>query len=212
MNKKTKFPHIFCSLIVLFMFLGSSIAYSDAPGVPDPGRRVPPRTQQRTAPPRRPAPPRAAPAPAPVAPPPVVIARCSLEEAIALIKQKRFQRALPLILCVLREQPENADAWYWFGVWNNKTGNFANAQRYFARALEIDHNYPALSRIVVYPGDPHGKIPLWDPRRPGGIESIYPLREIHVIPPGSPESLRESRPDMEIIPETPVYLPPEPAP
>ena len=201
-------------LIVLTLFFYSNAAHSDAPGVPEPGRRVPPRSSnnnQRGAPANRA--PRQAPAPRPVAPePPVVVAITPLNEAVALIEQERYRKALPLILRALREQPKNPDAWYWFAVWNNKTGNFSNAQKYFAKTLHIDPNYPALSRVVVYPNDPHGKIPLWNPVRPTAVESINPVKEINVVAYGSPESLRESRPETEEAgrPAIPVYLPPDP--
>ena len=220
MKKKTKLTCIF-SLIALFLFLCSSIAYCDVPKVTNSGKKVPARTAAK----KKPAPakkPSQQNKPAAVVPAPAVLqpgneAICSgkeaigtLADAIALIEQERYQKALHTLVCAVKNQPYNPDAWYWFGVWNNKTGNFSNAQKYFAKALEIDPNYPALSRLVVYPGDPHDKHPLWDPKRPTDIKDILPLKEMNVVAPGSPESLSEPRPEMENNGETPVYLPPNP--
>ena len=213
MNKKTKLSCVF-SLIVLFLFLCSYIAYCDAPKVTDPGKKAPARAAAK----KKPAPAKKIPqqekpvaaAPAPITPKPGKEAIGSLDDAIALIEQERYQKALHPLICAVKNQPNNPDAWYWFGVWNNKTGNFSNAQKYFAKALEIDPNYPALSRLVVYPGDPHDKHPLWDPKRPTDMKDILPLKEMNVVAPGSPESLSEPRPEMGNRVETPVYLPPNP--
>jgi hypothetical protein len=204
MNKKAKISCILFTIAVLILFFLSSNVYSGPPGVPEPGKRVPPRTventeQKRTPPVRRAAPRRAQPAPSK----PVVKAN-PLIEAVALIKQERYRKALPYILCAIKEQPKNADVWYWFGVWCDKTGNFSNAQKYYTKALDIDPNYPALSRIVVYPNDPYGKNPLWDTVRPPAIEAIFPLKDVNVIAYDAVESLREPNP------EVPVYLPPDP--
>ena len=206
MNKKAKALFIFFTIAILILFFLSSGAYSGPPGVPEPGKRVPPRTvnnvdRNKTPPAKRAAPRRVQRVPA--APRPVVKAN-PLIEAVALIKQERYRKALPYLLCAINEQPKNADAWYWFGVWCNKTGNFSNAQKYFTKALEIDHNYPALTRIVVYPNDPYGKNPLWDTVRPPAIEAIFPLKEVNIVTYDAVEAIRDSRP------EVPVYLPPDP--
>ena len=213
MNKKTKLSCIF-SLIVLFLFLSSNVPFCDAQGIPDPSKRAPAsaNAKKKPAPAKKSSPPKKA-APKTPAPPeqqPAVLVCDSLYEAISLIEDERYQKALYHIVCAVKKQPLNPDAWYWFGVWNNKTGNFSNAQKYFAKALEIDPYYPALSRVVVYPDDPYEKNPLWDPRRPTELKGFFPLKEINVVAPGSPESLSEPRPETEDIVEMPVYLPPDP--
>ncbi|MCL2767483.1 MAG: tetratricopeptide repeat protein, partial [Synergistaceae bacterium] len=164
MNRKAKLLYIFFGLIALFTFLSTNIAYSSAPGVTEPGKRVATRTadantKKKPAPAKRPSKPKQATPPAVASlPEPIFDSAISqLNMGIAFIEQERYQKALPYIVCSLNQQPGNPDAWYWFGVWNNKTGNFSNAQKYFAKALEIDPNYPALNRIVVYPDDPYEK-------------------------------------------------------
>jgi len=205
MNRKVRISCIFFIVAVLILFfLCTSVVYSAPPGVPEPGKRVPPRTVEttkKTPPVRRAAPRRAQPVPAA---PKCDVKVNPLIEAVALIKQERYKKALPYILCAIKEQPKNADAWYWFGVWCDKTGNFSNAQKYYTKALEIDPNYPALSRIVVYPIDPYGKNPLWDTVRPPAIEAIFPLIEMNVVKYDAAELSIESKP------EVPVYLPPDP--
>ena len=221
--KNTKLSCIL-SIIVLFTFLCAGIAYCDAPGVPEPGKRVPPRTAAQKKPAakkkavkpaktKKSAPAKQTSASAPVSAQNPATAIAGLETAAEHIDDGRYQKALPYILRALSEWPGNADAWYWFAVWNDKTGNFANAQKYFMKTLEIDPDYPALSRVVNYPDGgpgPFKKIPLWDSRRPNAIEDIKPLKEMDVVAPGSPEYMRESAGILEIRPEAPVYLPPEP--
>ena len=205
MNVKTKIALIFC-IIAALLLTNINAARADAPGVSDPGKRVPARTTQTTA--QKKARPvkkvttRKITQPARPAPKPVAQVNY-LNEAVALIKQEKYKKALPYILRAAEAQPKNADVWYWFGVWCDKTGNFASAQKYFTKALCIDPNYPALTRIVVYPDDPYGKNPLWDSVRPPSIEAIYSTGEITISEHYQPEY-------GDLAPETPVYQPPAP--
>jgi tetratricopeptide (TPR) repeat protein len=211
MDKKTKASCIIFAAIALIFFLGLGAAYPDAPGVPNPGSRVPPRTARavvtqksagavkKVSRPRR----SKKPKPAPVTQKHAAEAVNPLNEAVSFIKQERYKSALPHILRAIKEQPRNADAWYWFGIWSDRTGNFSNAQKYFTRALEIDPDYPALSRVVVYPRDPYEKNPLWDSIRPPAIETVYPI-EINAAAYDYPESVSE------IYSEIPIYQPPAP--
>ena len=207
MNKKTKVLSIFFTAMLLIFFCMNA-AYSDAPGVPDPGKRVPARTSKHVNVKKKAVQAKKIPKPVKVEtakPEREQNANINpLNKAIFFIKQERYKKALPYILCAAKEQPQNADVWFWFGIWSDKTGNFSNAQKYFTKALEIDHNYPALNRIVIYPGDPYGKNPLWDSIRPPRIETIYPINEISAAAYDSPESLRE------FIPDVPAYQPPAP--
>jgi tetratricopeptide (TPR) repeat protein len=213
MNTKLKASCIFFTVVVLILFfLSMNAAYSDAPGVVEPGKRVPARTPKAAAVQKQTKAPAKAPVKRvsrarkvqPVAVKPVARPKVNvLNEAIALIKQERYRKALPYILCATELQPGNPDTWYWFGVWSNMTGNYSNAQRYFTKALDIDPNYPALSRVVVYPGDPYGKNPIWDSVRPATIEVILPVSGVDVIAYDSPESLSARA-------EQPVYQPPAP--
>ena len=206
MEKKIKVSCVFL-VVMAFIFFSLHAAYPDAPGVRNPGKRVPAnsgktevvqeqkkavKSVKRLTKPRRTRP--AAPAPKPV-----VAVVNPLNEAIWFIKQEKYRKALPYILCAVDSQTQNADVWYWFGVWSDKTGNFSNAQKYYTKALEIDPNYPALTRIVIYPRDPFCKNPLWDTIRPPATEAIYSNREMYV-----------SEPPREVRTEAPVYVPPAP--
>ncbi|MCL1874931.1 MAG: tetratricopeptide repeat protein [Synergistaceae bacterium] len=211
MNKKIKVSCILFTAVVIIFFISLSVAYPDSPGVSSPGSRVPPRSAKAANVKKKAAPARAIskpanPAPAPAAPKPAETdAVNALNEAVSLIKQERYKKATKYILCAVKEQPRNADAWYWFGVWSDRTGNFSNAQKYYTKALEIDPQYPALSRIVVYPRDPYDKNPLWDTIRPPVIETIFPIDGLIAAASDSMES-----PGDYDITEIPMYRPPKP--
>ena len=205
MNMKTKITLIFC-IIAALLFININAAHPDAPGVSDPGKRVPARTakaatQKKARPVKKVSRPKVVQPARPA--PKQVVAVNPLNEAVALIKQEKYKLALRYILCAAEAQPKNADVWYWFGVWCDKTGNFASAQKYFTKALYIDPNYPALTRVVVYPNDPYGKNPLWDAIRPPAIEAIYSTGEVTIGEHYQPEY-------GDLTPETPVYQPPAP--
>jgi len=205
-NKKTKVTLIFC-IVAALLFININAAHPDAPGVSDPGKRVPARTAkpaaQKKATPVKKVTKRKVTQPARPAPKKVAAVN-PLNEAVALIKQEKYKKALCYILLAAEAQPKNADVWYWFGVWCDKTGNFANAQKYFTKALCIDPNYPALTRIVVHPNDPYGKNPLWDTIRPPAIEAIYSTGEITIAEHYLSENITD------LPPEVPVYQPPAP--
>lgn len=135
-----------------------------------------------------------------------------MEDGIALLMGELYQKAFPYLTRAIEEQPYNANAWYWYGVWHEKTGRFSDAQRFYMKAMDIDPSLPQFSRAVAYPsaGD---RIPLWDPKRPARITAIpTDATGVMIVPEGSAQSSRlparavDYRPD----PVAPVYYPPEP--
>lgn len=135
----------------------------------------------------------------------------SLQQAIALMNQERYEAAKPFILKAIQENKNDPNAWYWYGVYHEKTGGFYQAQYFYAKAVAIDPTFEPLSRMVYYPEDPD-KTPLWDPKRPA---RVYPVETgnngITTVPPNSTESTNfPSAPGDPEVPRVPVYTPPEP--
>ena len=140
----------------------------------------------------------------------------SLQRGIELMKQERYEAAKPWLIKAIQEEKNNPNAWYWYGVYHEKTGGFYQAQYFYSKAVKIDPTFDPLSRVVVYPEDPNGKNPLWDPKRPA---RVYPIETVNknvvTIPPDSPQARklpsRASKPENNTeIPKVPVYTPPEP--
>ena len=132
----------------------------------------------------------------------------SLQQGIALMQQDKYEQAKPYLLKAIQEDRNDPNAWYWYGVYHEKTGGFYQAQYFYSKAVTIDPAFEPLSRVVYYPDDAD-KTPLWDPKRParvyrvdvadsGGITGL-PGRSSFPDAPNDPE-----------IPNVPVYLPPDP--
>ncbi|MBQ4400682.1 MAG: hypothetical protein II832_00790, partial [Synergistaceae bacterium] len=135
-----------------------------------------PETQPETPAPQKPAPKKKTPAkkkapakktPAPkkAAPKkPTPVRQTSLQKGIELMQQERYEQAKPYLLKAIQEERNNPNAWYWYGVYHEKTGGFYQAQYFYSKAVTIDPAFEPLSRVVFYPEDPE-KTPLWDPKR-----------------------------------------------
>ena len=136
----------------------------------------------------------------------------SLGRGISLMQAERYGQARPWLQKAVQEERRNPYAWYWYGMYHEKTGQFQQAQFFYTKALEEDPAFPPLSRIVTYPDD-GGKKALWDPRRPA---RVYPVetdtRGIVIVPPDASQAAsRPSRPPIDPeLPKVPVYVPPEP--
>ena len=132
----------------------------------------------------------------------------SLQRGIDLMKQERYEQAKPYLLKAIQEERNNPNAWYWYGVYHEKTGGFYQAQYFYSKAITIDPAFEPLSRVVFYPNDSE-KNPLWDPKRPA---RVYPIetnsRGITSVPPNV--STFPNAPNDPEIPNVPVYTPPEP--
>ena len=135
----------------------------------------------------------------------------SLQQAITLINQGRYKEAKPYLLNAINADKNDANVWYWYGVWHEKLGCFHEAQYYYTKALRINPSFEPLSRVAYYPEDPD-KIPLWDPKRPA---RVYPVetgdKNFTRVPPFARDSTNfPEAPNDPVIPKVPVYTPPEP--
>ena len=136
----------------------------------------------------------------------------ALEQGIALMEQDRCSAALPWLRRALQENRRSAAAWYWYGLYHERTGQFYEAQYFYTKALECDPTFEPLARVVVYPGD-GSKTPLWDPRRPARVYSIPTNAQgMATIPPDAPQARKlPTRPPLDPqLPKVPLYVPPEP--
>ena len=136
----------------------------------------------------------------------------SLRQGIALMRQERYEAAYPWLQKAVQEERRNPEAWYWYGMYHERTAQFEQAQFFYRKAMELDPGFEPFSRVVVYPGDGE-RVPLWDPRRPA---RVYPIptndHGIAIIPPDSPQARRRPvRPPIDPeLPKVPLYTPPEP--
>lgn len=138
----------------------------------------------------------------------------SLDRGIEFMNQNQYALARPWLQKAVQENRNSAAAWYWYGMYHEKTGKFYEAQYFYTKAVQADPTFDPLSRVVNYPNDAN-KIPVWDPKRPARIYEIpTATRAGTIIPPNSPTSNRlPSRPNAQNnpeIPRVPVYTPPEP--
>ena len=129
----------------------------------------------------------------------------SLERGIALMKAERYEAAKPYLLKAIQEERNNPNAWYWYGVYHEKTGGFYQAQYFYSKAVTIDPAFEPLSRVVYYPEDAE-KTPLWDPKRPARVYPVATANDGMAIGRGN----FPSAPNDPEIPKVPVYTPPEP--
>ena len=196
---------------VLSFFCISSEAAVWANGNVSADEPVPPaKSTVRKAPIRRPARRAAVKKAAPARPAPPQPS--SLERGIALMEQERYSHARPWLQKAVQEERRNPYAWYWYGMYHERTGQFTQAQFFYTRALEQDPAFPPLSRAVAYPDDGE-RVPLWDPLRPA---RVYPIPTndlgIAVVPPDAPQAAtRPTVPPVDPqLPKVPVYIPPEP--
>ncbi len=136
----------------------------------------------------------------------------SLQQGILLMQQERYEAARPWLQKGIQEERRNPEAWYWYGMYHEKTARFEQAQFFYRKAMALDPGFEPFSRVVVYPGDGE-RVPLWDPRRPA---RIYPITTndhgVVIIPPDAPQARRRPvRPPIDPeLPKVPLYVPPEP--
>lgn len=133
----------------------------------------------------------------------------NLQKGIALMQQERYEQAKPYLLRAIQENRNDPNAWYWWGVYQEKMGGFHQAQYFYSKAVTIDPTFEPLSRVVFYPEDPE-KTPLWDPKRPA---RVYPVEVastggLTTVPAG--RSSFPTAPNDPELPHVPVYTPPEP--
>lgn len=128
------------------------------------------------------------------------------------MREERYEAAYPWLQKAVQEERRNPEAWYWYGMYHERTAQFEQAQFFYRKAMELDPGFEPFSRVVVYPGDGE-RVPLWDPKRPA---RVYPIptndHGIAIIPPDSPQAWRRPvRPPVDPeLPKVPLYTPPEP--
>ena len=166
---------------------------SPAPKKPAPKKKTPAKKPA----PKKPAPKKAA------SRKPALVRQTSLQKGIELMQQDRYEQARPYLLKAIQEERNNPNAWYWYGVYHEKTGGFYQAQYFYTKAITIDPAFEPLSRVVFYPEDSE-KTPLWDPKRPA---RVYPVDTANV--PMNVSNFPNAPDDPE-VPQVPVYTPPEP--
>lgn len=129
----------------------------------------------------------------------------SLEKGIALMNEDRYEAAKPYLLKAIQENRNDPNAWYWYGVYHEKTGGYYQAQYFYSKAVTIDPAFEPLSRVVYYPNDSE-KTPLWDPKRPARVYPVATKNDGVAIGHGN----FPSAPNDPEVPKVPVYIPPEP--
>ena len=131
----------------------------------------------------------------------------SLQQGIALMQQEKYEQAKPYLLKAIQENKNDPNAWYWYGMYHEKTGGFYQAQYFYSKAVTIDPAFEPLSRVVYYPDDPD-KTPLWDPKRPARVYPVEVANNSGILPGRSDFPDAPNDPEM---PHVPVYTPPDPA-
>jgi hypothetical protein len=100
-----------------------------------------------------------------------------------LCLEGRFTKAVAYLRQYVKERPRSADGWYWLGKAQEGAGNLEKAQEAYRTALEVDPEYPALSRILAAHEDGNA-LPLWDPaQQPFGAQPIIPKGQAYYIAP-----------------------------
>ncbi|MBR1485927.1 MAG: tetratricopeptide repeat protein [Synergistaceae bacterium] len=129
----------------------------------------------------------------------------SLERGIALMNEERYEAARPYLQKAIQEERNNPNAWYWYGVYHEKTGKYTQAQYFYSKAVTIDPTLEPLSRVVYYPNDAE-KTPLWDSKRPARVYPVATKNDGVTIGSGN----FPTAPNDPEIPKVPVYIPPQP--
>ena len=71
-------------------------------------------------------------------------------QAKALIDARDYAGAVPILEGAVKATPRNADAWNWLGYATRQLGRFAESERHYLKALEID---PAHRGALEYLGE-----------------------------------------------------------
>lgn len=100
-----------------------------------------------------------------------------------LCEEGRFTKAAAYLRQYVKERPRSADGWYWLGKAQEGAGDLEKAQDAYRRALEVDPEYPALSRILAAHEDGNA-LPLWDPAQsPLNAQPASPQGPAYYISP-----------------------------
>ena len=95
-----------------------------------------------------------------------------------LIENGMYTRGVEYLKAYVKSCPRSADGWYWLAKGYQGMGMLQKAQVAFTQALEVDPEYPPLSRVLQNRANGEA-IPLMDP-----AGSVY-RKGLPVIDPGS---------------------------
>lgn len=95
-----------------------------------------------------------------------------------LIENGMYTRGVEYLKAYVKSCPRSADGWYWLAKGYQGMGMLEKAQGAFTQALEVDPEYPPLSRVLQNRANGEA-IPLMDP-----AGSVY-RKGLPVIDPGS---------------------------
>ncbi len=132
----------------------------------------------------------------------------SLQRGIEAFNQGKYEVAGGYFRKAIQENRNDPNAWYWYGVYSEKVGQFHQAQYFYSKAVKIDPTFDPLSRVVFQPSDSE-KTPLWDPKHPA---RVYPVQTAALKGATSVPAGVSTYPTATNDPETPkvpVYVPPE---
>lgn len=131
-----------------------------------------------------------------------------------LCLEGRFTKAVAYLRQYVKERPRSADGWYWLGKAQEGAGNLEKAQEAYRTALEVDPEYPALSRILAAHEDGNA-LPLWDPaQQPFSAQPTLPSGPAYYIAPQAhpvevfvPQGGVVQGPAPQMLPMTPGTFP-----
>ncbi|MEA3283736.1 MAG: tetratricopeptide repeat protein [Synergistota bacterium] len=94
-----------------------------------------------------------------------------------MIEAGLYHRGVDYLQAYLEQRPDSSNGWYWLAKGLQGMGKLQKAQRAFTKVLEIDPEFPQLSRVLQNRKKGEA-IPLWD-RSGGAYRQALP-----VIDPG----------------------------
>ncbi|MCF4112741.1 MULTISPECIES: tetratricopeptide repeat protein [Dethiosulfovibrio] len=98
-----------------------------------------------------------------------------------MIEAGLYHRGVDYLQAYLEQRPDSSDGWYWLAKGLQGMGKLQESQRAFTKVLEIDPEFPQLSRVLQN-REKGEAIPLWDRSRKAyrqALPVIAPGRDIY---------------------------------
>ncbi|EFC91700.1 Tetratricopeptide TPR_2 repeat protein [Dethiosulfovibrio peptidovorans DSM 11002] len=98
-----------------------------------------------------------------------------------MIEAGLYHRGVDYLQAYLEQRPNSSDGWYWLAKGLQGMGKLQESQRAFTKVLEIDPEFPQLSRVLQNRKEGEA-IPLWDRSRKAyrhALPVIDPGRDIY---------------------------------
>ncbi len=70
------------------------------------------------------------------------------KQAENYINQKEYNKAIPILNEIVKDDPQNADAYNYLGYSYRQIGNLDDAQKYYQKALKIDPNHKGANEYL----------------------------------------------------------------